>query len=800
MRITLTGPFPLPFNPDVDFYDFAFDGGLTLVSQSPTAIVLRGATTGAETTLHGSGLGINLGTGVATGTVTGWTTRAPDGTVVATVTGISWGYAEFVAADRALDNDNEGPIMALLSRQAITVDAAGAVGPTRVLMPEGITSSITFIGSNHRDDFRGSNGNDRFDLAPMPDGMGSFVYGSRGNDTIDYSRIGLNDAWNEIVYHRSPATSITVSIDAPDNSGTVIKSGAGVDTLVNVARVMEAFGGFNIYGTDGNDVFDITTSQSDGLVGIHGGRGVDSYTLNLAQSGTLVRLDFRGNWHEWNQAPQGLNINLGTGVIANDGFGNRETLTRTGEGRLEIHGTRNADVMVGGAGRDSFIPGGGNDTIDGGDGWDRVRYDRNEMTSAVSVDLLAGTATGSWQNVAFQHSLRNIEEIRGTRNFDDTLRGDGGNNWIDGRGGNDLIFGDSGNDTVLGGDGNDTLHGDDGNDVIYGGNGNDVIVGDDGNDAIEGDAGDDTIYGGAGNDWLTGNGGNDLVFGGDGNDTIQMGGGEETLNGGAGDDLVVINVSDFAPNAFILDTDLAAGTSGARGIAQGRDVLISIEAVEVIGHLNARLVGTDGANTLTGGSGNDTIIAGGGNDLIFGGTEANDLRDVIYGGDGNDTAYGGAGNDEIRGDAGNDLLFGDTGADTLIGGTGNDTLNGGSLGDVLSGGDGDDFLNGGFGFDRLNGGAGADTFFHLGVFDHGSDWIQDYNAAEGDVLQFGNAQATRQQFQINIANTPNAGSADVAEAFVIYRPTGQIIWALVDGAGQDEINLRIGADVFDLLG
>jgi Ca2+-binding RTX toxin-like protein len=115
------------------------------------------------------------------------------------------------------------------------------------------------------------------------------------------------------------------------------------------------------------------------------------------------------------------------------------------------------------------------------------------------------------------------------------------------------------------------------------------------------------------------------------------------------------------------------------------------------------------------------------------------------------------------------------------------------------GGDGDDFLNGGFGFDRLNGGLGADVFFHLGVADHGSDWIQDYSAAQGDVLQVGIAGATRADFQINQALTPGAGAADVAEAFVIYRPTGQILFALVDGMGQDEITLRIGADVFDLL-
>jgi hypothetical protein len=37
------------------------------------------------------------------------------------------------------------------------------------------------------------------------------------------------------------------------------------------------------------------------------------------------------------------------------------------------------------------------------------------------------------------------------------------------------------------------------------------------------------------------------------------------------------------------------------------------------------------------------------------------------------------------------------------------------------------------------------------------------------------------------------------EAFVIYKPTGQIMWALVDGQGQDQINIQIGSDTFDLL-
>ncbi|UWQ19694.1 M10 family metallopeptidase C-terminal domain-containing protein (plasmid) [Jannaschia sp. M317] len=211
-----------------------------------------------------------------------------------------------------------------------------------------------------------------------------------------------------------------------------------------------------------------------------------------------------------------------------------------------------------------------------------------------------------------------------------------------------------------------------------------------------------------------------------------------------------------------------------------------------------RIDGNQLANHLRAGDGRDTISGGAGDDTIEGGATMADLRDLVFGGEGNDTIDGGYGNDELRGDAGNDQIAGGFGADTVIGGTGNDTLTGSAFGDVIFGGDGMDFVNGGFGSDRVNGGAGGDTFFHLGIGDHGSDWIQDYNAAAGDVLLYGGAGATRAQFQINTTTTAMAGADAVQEAFVIYRPSGQILWALVDGDGQAEINLRLNGQVFDL--
>ena len=252
---------------------------------------------------------------------------------------------------------------------------------------------------------------------------------------------------------------------------------------------------------------------------------------------------------------------------------------------------------------------------------------------------------------------------------------------------------------------------------------------------------------------FAGQGGDDQIFGGEWEDALDGGGGADTLNGNAGDD---------------------------------------------------RLLGGAGTDVLIGGVGDDTLYGGiepvfyEGIDPLYSGG-AYDLSDTLYAGEGNDSLDGGYGNDELRGDAGNDTIVGGFGADTVIGGTGDDVMTGQAWSDLMFGGDGDDFINGGFGSDRVNGGAGADRFYHLGIADHGSDWIQDYEAGDGDVLVFGDSTASVDDFQVNFAETANAGIAGIEEAFVIYRPTGQIVWALVDGGDQDEITLRIAGVDYDLL-
>ncbi|MEY8839073.1 calcium-binding protein, partial [Cribrihabitans sp. XS_ASV171] len=309
-----------------------------------------------------------------------------------------------------------------------------------------------------------------------------------------------------------------------------------------------------------------------------------------------------------------------------------------------------------------------------------------------------------------------------------------------------------------------------------------------------------------------------------GDDPFTPAGGPDTIDGGAGSDTVSFVTQPLVEgqphDGTRVSVDLAAGTAEIVGAtthtllnienangSHGNDVLSGDAQANRLNGLNGadRLIGLEGDDTLEGGGGPDTLNGGDGNDVLIGGPDGHeaDQRNVGYEGAGDDRAEGGGGNDQIFGQEGNDTLSGGFGADELQGQDGSDVITGGALSDLVYGGDGDDFVNGGFGYDRINGGTGADKFYHLGVADHGSDWVQDYASADGDTLVFGGS-ATRDQFQVNFDHTATpdgdrSGDDAVQEAFVIYRPTGQILWALVDGEGQDQINLQLGAETFDLM-
>jgi Ca2+-binding RTX toxin-like protein len=156
----------------------------------------------------------------------------------------------------------------------------------------------------------------------------------------------------------------------------------------------------------------------------------------------------------------------GTGSgVGTDTFTNVEGLFGSGHSDTLSGGNLNNNTL------EVFRGDAGNDTIDGGQGYDRAQYD--SATSAVTVtlnDTMDGTAS---DGLGGTDALRNIEGVRSSE-YNDVITGNSADNGLDGQGGNDTLVGGAGNDTLIGGAGDDKLNGGAGNDTISGGDGSDA--------------------------------------------------------------------------------------------------------------------------------------------------------------------------------------------------------------------------------------------------------------------------------------------------------------------------------------
>ena len=553
---------------------------------------------------------------------------------------------------------------------------------------------------------------------------------------------------------------------------------AGNDTLEGAA------GNDVLIGGEGNDTLD----GGSGADTLAGGAGDDTYHVDSPLDRIFETLTIGGSADAGGRDTIVASVNIDIGSSVGMAFVEVVVLAETGTqlnaagnaldnvllgnaannrliggaGDDTLSGAGGNDTLLGGTGADLLFGGGGDDTLAGGTGADTLfggagndAYIVDETGDRViETTTIGGTVDAGGQDTisaavsvdllhtAGMQFVEVVELAVGTAALDVT------GNALDNR-----ITGNAGVNRIDGGDGDDSIDGQGGGDTLIGGLGNDflftggllttqdtTVIGGEGNDTLVGEGGNDRLQGDAGRDFLNGGAGADMLLGGSDADLILGGTGADTLSGDAGDD------------------------------------------------------------TLKTGDGADRVSGGTGNDAIYCGDSESDLGDVVMAGAGNDQIDGGYGNDNLRGDDGNDTIEGGFGADTLAGGAGNDVLSGSAWSDLIFGGGGNDLINGGFGFDRINGGAGADRFFHLGVTGHGTDWIQDYATREGDVLVFGDGSATGDDFRINRAATGGAGSADMQETFIVYRPTGQILWALVDGDAQEHIWLQVGETLYDLLG
>jgi Ca2+-binding RTX toxin-like protein len=446
-----------------------------------------------------------------------------------------------------------------------------------------------------------------------------------------------------------------------------------------------------VTGTSGNDTLS-GSNEADtisGLAGddwLAGGQGNDILDGGSHGSG--------GDYADYSADPAAVQVNLATG-LAVDGWGNNDSLT----GIENIHGSAFNDLLIGGADTNYFRPGAGDDTVDGGSGFDMLYY--TTATSGLTVDLAAGTASGGGIGT---DTIANIEGVQGGTFADKlTLSNAAG-----------ILYGRSGADTLTGGTGGDNFVGGSGNDIIHGGDGIDQVIYND-DWLIEQGVQVNLMTGTVSDNW----GGTDTltsieqVIGSPFDDTLLGGNplsgsgitdGFEGFSGEAGNDLIDGGTG-FDRASYINATTAVKATLGGTGTGTaqdglgGIDTLISIEELRGSSHADT-LTGSDSGSfeSFEGRGGNDSINGMGGRDRAsyqgspsgasvnlvtgvasdgWGGTDMLANIEVVRGSEFGDTLVGDAADNDFEGRGGDDSISGGEGEDSLRGGAGNDTLDGG---------------------------------------------------------------------------------------------------------------------------
>ncbi len=640
----------------------------------------------------------------------------------------------------------------------------------------------TFTGDGNTNNISGDAGDDT--LSGM--GGNDLLRGDLGRDVL------IGGDGNDLLYGGEGSDRMTGGLGNDqiqgDSNGTAgAFTGRGPDTAVYsglrsaYTLTQTSATTWTVSGPEGTDTLtDIEFAEfSDQTVTLSATAGVRQTTSGGTINGTAFQDDLRS-------------VGTASSLNGNDGD---DTLTGGAEND-NLNGGAGNDRLEGNGGDDVLQGGDGDDILDGGPqssfGSDQAAY--YGATAGVTVDL---NIQGVAQNTvgAGNDTLINIEGLAGSA-FNDTLTGNGADNYLFGGDGNDVLSGGGGNDNLEAGEGDDTMDGGAGTgdaasyynalngvtvnlnlqgqaqntgqgvdtlsnfENIYGShNFGDTLTGDGQNNFISGDGGDDIIAGGAGFDNLRGDTGNDTLSGGDQDDTLNGGVGDDVLDGGAGTQ----DRADFYDAANGVTVSLALQGS-AQNTGQGMDTLTGIENITGSNLYNDSLTGDGGANQLSGQGGNDTVAGAAGADYLTGG----DGDDIVMGGDDNDTVRGDLGNDTLDGGAGTDRVdyfsaangvtvnLGITtaqntgeGMDTITnveqitGSQFADTLTGDNASNFIDGQAGNDIISTLAGSDNVNAGAGNDTvsggddndFITGGL---GDDTL-DGGAGTGDQAQYGDA-------------------------------------------------------------
>ncbi|MBG9389182.1 calcium-binding protein [Caenimonas aquaedulcis] len=521
---------------------------------------------------------------------------------------------------------------------------------------------------------------------------------------------------NRAVYTNAGG-AVTVDLTAGTATG-----GAGSDTLVNINSVRGSAFGDVLIGSDRLD-YNETFEGRAGNDTIDGKGG--------------------GDWVRYSGATSGVTVNLATGEAVDDGQGGHDYFTNI----ERIQGSNFDDMLIGGNPlngvtitdglNEVFRGDGGNDTIDGGQGFDLADYANATVgVTATLGDTLDGSANDGQGGVDV---LRNVEGLRGS-SLNDVLNGSDTAPFesFDGRFGNDTLDGNGGIDRADYGSSTAGTNVNLTTGVAQDGlGGTDTLLD---IENVRGSTFADVIVGSAAANLLQGQSGNDTITGAAGDDTINAGTGVDVVDGGADNDTLVVagDFGAYTVGRTATDTSLTNAATGEsitfRGIEQvsfnGDIKTLAQVQGNSLSPFDDSYVGTDGNDSINSLAGNDTVSGMDGNDTIVGGT-------------GNDSMAGGAGSDTYEVDVAADQVVEqpDEGTDQVnvaftIAGTyalpanvenatvisagtlavhltGNgldNVLTGSAAGNILDGGAGDDTLDGGAGNDTMIGGSGDDEY------------------------------------------------------------------------------------------
>jgi len=304
------------------------------------------------------------------------------------------------------------------------------------------------LGDFGADQLFGGNGDDTLEGGAGDD----YMAGGEGADIYIGGGDGNSDEYDGISF-RDETGGGGVYVDLSGGPGNVQDTYGNIETATGIEEVDGSRYDDTLIGNAADNYFS-------------GREGADSYDGGV---GGFDQVTFDDEASELgNEHGAEVNLALGTGT---DTYGNTETFTS-----IEVlRGSQWADSFTGDANANTFRGLAGDDHIDGGDGWDQVRYDRDANkggTSGVTVNLVLGTATDGFGD---HDTLSNIESVRGTQ-VADTLIGDNGDNELLGLDGNDLLIGGGGSDWMRGAEGNDRIDGGSGDDNLGGGSGADTFI------------------------------------------------------------------------------------------------------------------------------------------------------------------------------------------------------------------------------------------------------------------------------------------------------------------------------------